>query len=67
MKRTSIVLPDELHERLRREAFHKKVSMGRLIRSKLQGRTVARGRKSKVDPLLEVAGIGSLRAWLRNT
>ncbi len=58
MRRTSIVLPDELHERLRQEAFHKKISMGRLIRTKLEGRTRARPRKSKTDPLLEVSGIG---------
>ena len=58
MKRTTIVLPDELHEQLRREAFRKRVSMARLIRTKLQGQPLGRRRRWKVDPLLEVSGIG---------
>lgn len=58
MRRTTIVLPDELHEQLRREAFRNKVSMGRLIRSRLERREAKRG-KWKSDPLRKVEGIGS--------
>lgn len=58
MKRTTIYLPEELHERLREEAFRERVSMAQLIRSKLEkdGGWNKR-RKPKVDPLLEVSGI----------
>ncbi len=60
VKRTTIFLPEELHEQLREEAFRRRLSMAELIRSKLQKRGSARGRtKSKVDPLLEVTGIGN--------
>ena len=59
MKRTTIFLPDGLHERLRREAFRKRVSMAQLIRSKLgDGRSRRRLRRLGEDPLLRVAGIG---------
>ena len=37
MKRTTVFLPDELHERLRKEAFRAKTSMAELIRVKLSG------------------------------
>lgn len=59
MKRTTIFLPDELHERLRREAFRKKTSMAELIRSRLNGKPEGKSRKRAVteDPLLKVAGI----------
>jgi hypothetical protein len=58
MRRTTIFLPEELHERLRREAFRDRVSMASLIRSRLEGRTTAaKGRKPKLDPILAVAGI----------
>ena len=59
MKRTTIFLPEQLHERLRQEAFRKRVSMAQLIRSRLTGhlsRDKRRGRGE--DPLLKVAGIG---------
>jgi hypothetical protein len=60
MKRTTIFLPDELHERLRREAFRSRVSMAHLIRSRLEGTSRARTRRRPIkDPLLEVSGIGS--------
>ncbi len=60
MKRTSILLPEWLHEQLREEAFRTHVSMAELIRSTLQNRLTAPGkRKSKADPLLAVAGIDS--------
>ena len=60
VKRTTIFLPEELHEQLREEAFRRRLSMAELIRSKLRKRGSARGRtKSNVDPLLEVTGIGN--------
>ena len=58
MKRTTIFLSDELHERLRNDAFRAKVSMAELIRRTLQGPGGrARGRKGKEDPILKVAGV----------
>ncbi|MCX6598614.1 MAG: ribbon-helix-helix domain-containing protein [Acidobacteria bacterium] len=35
MRRTTIFLPDELHEELRREAFRRNVSMAEVIRERL--------------------------------
>ncbi len=58
MTRTTIVLPDDLYEQLRQEAFRKRVSMSRLIRSRLERLPSSRRRRWKVDPLLEVEGIG---------
>ena len=58
MKRTTIVLSDELHERLRREAFQNRVSLGQLIRTRLECKTRT-SRRRKRDPLREVEGIGS--------
>jgi len=59
MKRTTIFLPEELHERLRREAFRSKVSMAELIRSKLSSPRKRARRKKFADPILKVAGICS--------
>ena len=59
MRRTTIFLPEDLHENLRQEAFGARVSMAALIRSKLQAKAAARPRRPRTDPLLEVAGIGS--------
>jgi hypothetical protein len=56
MKRTTLFLPDELHEQLRQEAFRSRVSMAQIIRMRLDN-PVSRPRKPKVDPLLKVAGI----------
>ncbi len=60
MKRTTVFLPDELHERLRKEAFRAKTSMAELIRVKLSG---SKRRAPKLtaanDPILKVAGIYS--------
>jgi hypothetical protein len=58
MKRTTIFLPEELHERLRADAFRNKISMAELIRARLQ-RPAARprARVSPRDPLLKVAGV----------
>ncbi len=57
MKRTTIFLPDELHERLRQEAFRSRLSMAEVIRMRLETPTSRRKRKPKTDPLLRVAGI----------
>ena len=58
MRRTTIFLPDEVHEQLRRDAFRAKVSMAELIRTRLQ-RPAARPRRraSSPDPILKVAGV----------
>ena len=36
MKRTTLFLPDELHEQLRQEAFRSRVSMAQVIRMRLE-------------------------------
>jgi hypothetical protein len=58
MRRTTVFLPDDLHERLRQEAFSSRTSMAELIRSRL-ARTHRRPkrRRAGVDPLAEVEGI----------
>jgi hypothetical protein len=58
MKRTTIFLPDELHEQLRGEAFRERVSMAQLIRVRLE--RPAGGKKAfrrLLDPLERVEGI----------
>lgn len=58
MRRTTIFLPDDLHERIRLEAFRAKISMAELIRVKLQRSTSGpRRRASAKDPILKVAGV----------
>lgn len=61
MKRTTIFLPEDLHEELREEAFRSRVSMAQLIRARLEQGRARRSRRSKDlvldDPLLKVAGI----------
>ena len=59
MKRTTIFLPDELHERLRREAFSSRVSMAELIRSRLERRGSRRPAAGHADPLAAIEGIVS--------
>jgi hypothetical protein len=60
MKRTTIFLPDELHEELRGEAFRTRLSMAEVIRLRIQGRAKTAGKRTAVaDPLLKVAGICS--------
>lgn len=56
MRRTTILLPDDLLDRLRQEAFRAKTSMAELIRAKLQ-RSIAPPRKRRLsqDPILKVA------------
>ena len=57
VRRTTIFLPDALHEQLRKEAFAARISMAQLIRSRLERRTHAKNRRSKTDPLRKVEGI----------
>jgi hypothetical protein len=58
MRRTTIFLPEELHERIRQDAFRAKVSMAELIRVRLQS-ALDRPRRgaSRGDPILKVAGV----------
>ena len=58
MRRTTVFLPDDLHEQLRLDAFRAKTSMAELIRAKLRGSIGRpRRRKSSQDPILKVAGV----------
>ena len=58
MKRITILLPDELHERLRQEAFRSRLSMAELICLRLeQGASRNTNRKRGADPLLKAAGV----------
>ena len=57
VKRTTIFLPDELHEELRQDAFRKRISMAEVIRLRVQ--KPARGGtkpSAAADPLLRAAG-----------
>jgi hypothetical protein len=58
MIRTTIFLPDQLHEQIRQDAFRAKTSMAEIIRAKLQS-TITRPRRrgSSQDPILKVAGV----------
>ena len=58
MKRTTIFLPEDLHERLRQEAHRSRTSMAALIRSKLEAASTSKTADwSGDDPLLRIAGI----------
>ena len=58
MKRTTIFLPDELHEELRGEAFRARLSMAEVIRLRIQTPAKAQAKRKAIgDPLLKVAGI----------
>jgi hypothetical protein len=60
MRRTTIFLPEEVHEQLRQDAFRAKTSMAELIRSRLRRSTERpSGRGSRQDPILKVAGVCS--------
>ena len=62
MKRTTIFLDEEVHERLRQEAHGARVSMAELIRRKLdspKAEAEPEWQPPETDPLLRVAGIGS--------
>jgi hypothetical protein len=55
MVRTTIFLPDELHERLRSDAFEARVSMAELIRRRLE-KTRPRRPELRKDYLGELDG-----------
>jgi hypothetical protein len=58
MKRTTIFLPEELHEQIRQEAFQSRLSMAQVIRLRLEHpASTPKKTKPKADPLLKVAGI----------
>jgi hypothetical protein len=58
MRRTTIFLPEEMHERLRQDAFRARTSMAEMIRARLQ-RSLDRPRRRPAgpDPILKVAGV----------
>ena len=56
MKRTTIFLPDSLHEELRNEAFRSRMSMAMLIRTRLEIAPFKKHSKPRVDPLVKAAG-----------
>ena len=58
MRRTTIFLPEEVHERLRQDASRARTSMAELIRARLQ-RSLDRPRKRGAgrNPILKVAGV----------
>jgi hypothetical protein len=66
VKRTTIFLPDEVHDRLRHEAFEARVSMAHLIRSRLERRSGSRRKHQETDPLAKVEGIVRDGALSRN-
>ncbi len=55
MKRTTIMLPDELHRRATRRARERGVSLGELIRVSLDATVQAVSYDSDADPLFENA------------
>jgi Arc/MetJ-type ribon-helix-helix transcriptional regulator len=56
MKRTTVLLPEELHKRLRQEASRRGLSVAELIRSRLE-RTQGHKRRTRAsDPLANVEG-----------
>ena len=56
VKRTTIFLPDAVHERLRQEAFSLNMSMAELIRLRVDRGSTAT-RRATPDPLAGVEGI----------
>jgi hypothetical protein len=60
MKRTTIFLPDEIHESLRQEAFRSRLSMAEVIRLRIQAPTKPDRVKAAArvtDPLMKASGI----------
>lgn len=55
MKRTTVFLPDPLHESLRQEAFRTRVSMAEIIRLRLE-LGVRQPDKPRGDPLAKAEG-----------
>jgi len=54
MKRTTVFLPEPLHESLREESFRLRVSMAEIIRMRLE--LGARPAKARRDPLAKAEG-----------
>ena len=57
VKRTTIFLPEDLHEQLRRRAFAARLGTAELIRLKLTSQKTAAPPAKLDDPLLEAAGV----------
>jgi hypothetical protein len=57
MKRTTLLLPEELHERLRQDAFRHGISVTEVIRSRLERTNIRCKRPSGPDPLTKVEGL----------
>jgi hypothetical protein len=61
--RTTVVIPDALHEELRLEAFHSRLSMATIIRMRLERRPAAGpaggGGGAVQDPILAIAGLAT--------
>ena len=57
MRRTTVFLPDHLHEQLRQDAFQARVSMAELIRTRLEIRSGKKRARRLEDPLAAVEGI----------
>jgi hypothetical protein len=59
MKRTTVFLPEALHERLRTEAFSARVSMAELIRTRLENGNMRlrQAAAASRDPLSKVIGV----------
>jgi hypothetical protein len=56
MKRTTVFLPDALHENLRQEAFRTRVSMAEIIRLRLERGAHPPGKPQR-DPLAKAEGV----------
>ena len=65
MRRTTVFLPEGLHENLRQEAFRTRVSMAELIRTRLELGTRPPG-KPRRDPLSKAEGAVRNGALSRN-
>ena len=57
MVRTTIVLPEPLHEELRLEAFNKRLSMATIIRMRLERSAAPGAAAGDLDPILAIAGL----------
>ncbi len=58
VKRTTIFLPEDLYEQLRKDAFRARTSMAELIRARLRApQAKRRNVPRRKDPILKVAGI----------
>ena len=58
MKRTTVFLSEECHERLRRESFRMRISMAELIRRKLDvSEPPTDDSAEESDPILALAGM----------